>query len=84
MPCNYLSDITMAGEVDSGLYEEDENELADRQLPIAFNEPRHKEIIEGSHCLTQTWRMKERVSVYFFKYILCVILNNEDKYRSKF
>ncbi|XP_041364724.1 regulatory-associated protein of mTOR-like isoform X2 [Gigantopelta aegis] len=72
MPCNSLWYVTMAGEVDIGLYEEDESELGDRQLPIAFNEARHKEIIEGSHCLTQTWRMKERMKTVSVALVMCL------------
>lgn len=34
----------------------------DWKLPIAFNKPRHTATIEGVNCITQTWRMKERVS----------------------
>jgi regulator-associated protein of mTOR len=39
--------------------EEDE----DWQLPLAFNKSRHMVTIEGVNCITQTWRMKERVSL---------------------
>ena len=42
--------------------EEDEGELIDWQLPLCFMKKRHKEKIEGTNCLPQTWRMKERVS----------------------
>lgn len=52
----------MAGELDDA-YEGDD-ELVDWQLPLAFNEPRNTEKIEGAEKLTQTWRVKERVSLW--------------------
>lgn len=42
--------------------DEDEGEIVDWQLPLCFMKKRHKESIEGSRPLAQTWRMKERVS----------------------
>ena len=42
--------------------DEDEGEIVDWQLPLCFMKKRHKEVIEGSRPLAQTWRMKERVS----------------------
>ena len=51
----------MANLTDLCLYEE-EAEISDLQLLVAFNELRHREKIEGSKKVTQTWRMKERVS----------------------
>lgn len=42
--------------------DEDEGEIVDWQLPLCFMKKRHKELIEGSRPLAQTWRMKERVS----------------------
>lgn len=33
----------------------------DWKLPIAFNKPRHTATIEGINCITQFWRLKERV-----------------------
>ena len=42
--------------------DEDEGEIVDWQLPLCFMKKRHKEQIEGSRPLAQTWRMKERVS----------------------
>ena len=41
--------------------EDDDGELIDWQLPLCFMKKRHKEKIEGIHCLPQSWRMKERV-----------------------
>lgn len=42
------------------LHEEDD-EARDWDLLIAFNELRHREKIQGSKKVAQTWRMKERV-----------------------
>lgn len=42
----------------SDKFEDDE----DWRLPIAFNRPRHTAVIEGVNCVSQSWRMKERVS----------------------
>lgn len=53
-------DMAKAFEVECGLCD-DENELTDFELPIAYNELRHREKIEGSKKVTQSWRMKERV-----------------------
>lgn len=36
--------------------------ITDKDLPLSFNNDRHLEIIGGINCITQTWRMKERVS----------------------
>lgn len=36
--------------------------ITDRDLPLSFTRDRHIEPIEGISCITQTWRMKERVS----------------------
>lgn len=58
----------MAGENDGDVYEEGEGELVDWQLPVAFNENRHTEKIEGSRPVTETWRMKERVSMIVNKF----------------
>jgi len=44
----------------NGLFTEDVEEN-DADLAIAFDEIRHREKIEGSKKVTQTWRMKERV-----------------------
>lgn len=35
----------------------------DSHLPVCFCEKRHVQPIEGIKCITQSWRMKERVSV---------------------
>lgn len=44
-----------------GLGEEDEADLSDWNLPLAFMKKRHCEKIEGSKSLAQSWRMKDRV-----------------------
>lgn len=45
-----------------GLGDEEEADLADWNLPLAFMKKRHCEKIEGSKSLAQSWRMKDRVS----------------------
>ena len=55
-------DMAKALEVECGLCD-DENDVADSDLPIAYNELRHREKIEGSKKVTQSWRMKERVCI---------------------
>lgn len=58
--------------------EEDEDEIVDWQLPLCFMKKRHREQIEGSRSLAQTWRMKERVSdpvtEYSFSYLSCFMM----------
>lgn len=46
----------------------DENSTKDEDpdLPISFNQRRHTQVIEGVNCINQSWRMKDRVSVFFF------------------
>lgn len=41
---------------------EDETNITDKELPLSFTQDRHLETIEGINCITQTWRMKERVT----------------------
>lgn len=36
----------------------------DWNMQLAFCKPRHTTIIEGVNCITQTWRMKERVRFF--------------------
>ncbi|KAL8163445.1 UNVERIFIED_CONTAM: hypothetical protein K2H54_021512 [Gekko kuhli] len=43
-----------------GLGEEDESDMTDWNLPLAFMKKRHCEKIEGSKSLAQSWRMKDR------------------------
>nr|XP_060503674.1 regulatory-associated protein of mTOR [Panthera onca] len=47
-----------------GLGEEDEADLTDWNLPLAFMKKRHCEKIEGSKSLAQSWRMKDRNSSF--------------------
>lgn len=42
---------------------EDNSWDEDRNLPIVFNKRRHTQKIEGIDSLTQSWRMKDRVSL---------------------
>lgn len=44
-----------------GLSEEEEADMNDWKLPLAFMKKRHAEKIEGSKALAQSWRMKDRV-----------------------
>lgn len=54
-------------------------EIPDRQMPLSFVSERHLEPIEGISCITQTWRMKERVSTtttllfLINKQLLCLV-----------
>lgn len=43
--------------------DDEKSNITDKDLPLSFNEERHLEIIGGINCITQTWRMKERVSI---------------------
>lgn len=61
----------MANLSDLCLYEE-EAEISDLQLLVAFNELRHREKIEGSKKVTQTWRMKERMKTVSVALVLCL------------
>lgn len=48
---------------------EEENlksEEDDWKIQLAFCKSRHNATIEGVNCITQTWRMKERVCYFFF------------------
>lgn len=47
-----------------GLGEEDESDMPDWNLPLAFMKKRHCEKIEGSKSLAQSWRMKDRVMMF--------------------
>lgn len=57
--------LTMAEVTANGDKEEvDEKEtITDKDLPLSFTQDRHLEPIQGIDCITQTWRMKERVKV---------------------
>lgn len=43
--------------------ENGERHITDWDLPLSFTKSRHTEIIEGVNAISQTWRMKERVSL---------------------
>ncbi len=49
-------------EADEEEYNISESDLSSFKMTLAFTEKRHMEEIEGSKSMTQTWRMKERVS----------------------
>ncbi|XP_052071445.1 regulatory-associated protein of mTOR-like isoform X2 [Mytilus californianus] len=51
---------------------DDDDELSDWNLLVAFNELRHWEKIEGSKKVTQTWRMKERMKTVSVALVLCL------------
>lgn len=55
-----MSDNEVNG--DDGNKNDEDDKITDRDLALSFVEKRHTEAIEGINCLTQTWRMKERVS----------------------
>ncbi|XP_068738194.1 regulatory-associated protein of mTOR-like [Montipora capricornis] len=59
-------------EHDDPFYDEDEGEIVDWQLPLCFMKKRHKELIEGSRPLAQTWRMKERMKTVSVALVLCL------------
>lgn len=46
-----------------GLTEEEEADMNEWKLPLAFMKKRHLEKIEGSKALAQSWRMKDRVNI---------------------
>ncbi|KAI6075789.1 Regulatory-associated protein of mTOR [Aix galericulata] len=55
-----------------GLGEEDESDLSDWNLPLAFMKKRHCEKIEGSKSLAQSWRMKDRMKTVSVALVLCL------------
>lgn len=52
-----------------GLAEEEEADMNDWKLPLAFMKKRHSEKIEGSKALAQSWRMKDRVIFFLLIFI---------------
>ena len=58
-----MSDDDIYDVTDDGV--EEDGEVLDWQLPLCFMKKRHKEKIEGAGPLSQTWRMKEKVSLLF-------------------
>lgn len=59
-----------------GLADEEEADMNDWKLPLAFMKKRHSEKIEGSKALAQSWRMKDRV-IFLLIYALCADLCSE-------
>lgn len=55
-----------------GLGEEEEADVADWNLPLAFMKKRHCEKIEGSKSLAQSWRMKDRMKTVSVALVLCL------------
>ncbi|XP_012256997.1 regulatory-associated protein of mTOR isoform X2 [Athalia rosae] len=55
-----------------GQQQQRQQEDFDWKLPIAFNKPRHTATIEGVNCITQTWRMKERMKTVSVALVLCL------------
>lgn len=55
------SKIVINGEKKALGDNEDQKNISDKELPLSFTHDRHLETIEGINCITQTWRMKERV-----------------------
>uniref|UniRef100_A0A8C5C364 Regulatory associated protein of MTOR complex 1 n=1 Tax=Gadus morhua TaxID=8049 RepID=A0A8C5C364_GADMO len=55
-----------------GLAEEEEPDLSDWKLPLAFMKKRHSEKIEGSKALAQSWRMKDRMKTVSVALVLCL------------
>ncbi|XP_035381513.1 regulatory-associated protein of mTOR isoform X5 [Electrophorus electricus] len=55
-----------------GLTEEEEADMSDWNLPLAFMKKRHLEKIEGSRALAQSWRMKDRMKTVSVALVLCL------------
>ncbi|XP_006869581.1 PREDICTED: regulatory-associated protein of mTOR isoform X2 [Chrysochloris asiatica] len=55
-----------------GLGEDEEADLTDWNLPLAFMKKRHCEKIEGSKSLAQSWRMKDRMKTVSVALVLCL------------
>ncbi|XP_076243064.1 regulatory associated protein of MTOR complex 1 isoform X2 [Calliopsis andreniformis] len=56
-------------------YEEENSRLTeedDWKIQLAFCKPRHTTPIEGVNCITQTWRMKERMKTVSVALVLCL------------
>lgn len=46
--------------------------VSDKDLPLCFVKERHLEVIEGIECITQMWRMKERMKTVSVALVLCL------------
>ncbi|XP_067230913.1 regulatory-associated protein of mTOR isoform X4 [Chanodichthys erythropterus] len=55
-----------------GMAEEEEVDMTDWNLPLAFMKKRHTEKIEGSKALAQSWRMKDRMKTVSVALVLCL------------
>ncbi|XP_072414859.1 regulatory-associated protein of mTOR [Chiloscyllium punctatum] len=54
------------------LLEEEQGDMTDWNLPVAFVKKRHSEKIEGSKAVTQSWRMKDRMKTVSVALVLCL------------
>ncbi|XP_014350207.1 regulatory-associated protein of mTOR isoform X3 [Latimeria chalumnae] len=54
------------------LGDEEESDVTDWNLPLAFMKKRHCEKIEGSKSLAQSWRMKDRMKTVSVALVLCL------------
>ncbi|XP_052780147.1 regulatory-associated protein of mTOR-like isoform X2 [Mya arenaria] len=57
---------------EGGYFLDDDDEVSDAKLTIAYNEFRHREKIEGSEKVKQSWRMKERMKTVSVALVLCL------------
>ncbi|XP_064606975.1 LOW QUALITY PROTEIN: regulatory-associated protein of mTOR-like [Liolophura sinensis] len=62
----------MTGELDFSVFGDEEDDVDDWDLPLAFTSPRHTEKIQGPKTVTQTWRMKERMKTVSVALVLCL------------
>nr|XP_061791704.1 regulatory-associated protein of mTOR isoform X2 [Nerophis lumbriciformis] len=53
-------------------FAEEEADMNDWELPLAFMKKRHSEKIEGSKALAQSWRMKDRMKTVSVALVLCL------------
>ncbi|XP_063991237.1 regulatory-associated protein of mTOR isoform X1 [Diachasmimorpha longicaudata] len=67
---NHDSDEGLGDTEDTSDIEKYDNE--DWKMLIAFNKPRHIVSIEGVNCITQSWRMKERMKTVSVALVLCL------------
>ena len=55
------------------LQETQDEEDEDWAISLAFSSERHTEKIEGLEDIAQTWRLKDRVIIYYYASLLCII-----------
>lgn len=61
-----LCDTEVGVEVEEGLA------LDDRNLPLAFHAPRHREEIVGGELESQSWRMREKMKTVSVALVICL------------